>query len=259
MGGLFHSLRHPRRCYMVCAIARTGSNLLTDGLHATRRAGRPKQFFLPKFEGDYGPKHGLDPAGDFTGYVRGIVRNTRTSNNVFGFKVMGWYLENFIARLRSTGDFGAQDQSEAQVLQAAFPRLRFVQILRRDKLLQAISKARATQSGLWKIQEGNAAAAEPFFDEPLITRCLEQTCEDERTWQHFFARNSLRPLLVEYEELCRDFAGMIRRVLDYLRVRLPRGAVIGSPQTIRQTDPLSLEWKERYLALRPSAQQFAAA
>ena len=50
MGGLFHNLRHPRRCYVVCAIPRSGSNLLTDGLHATRRAGRPKQFFLAGFE-----------------------------------------------------------------------------------------------------------------------------------------------------------------------------------------------------------------
>ncbi|PYL72887.1 MAG: hypothetical protein DMF22_02975 [Verrucomicrobia bacterium] len=50
MGGLFHKLRHPRRCYVVWAILRSGSNLLTNGLHATRRAGRPMQFFPPQSE-----------------------------------------------------------------------------------------------------------------------------------------------------------------------------------------------------------------
>ncbi len=136
---------------MICAIARTGSNLLTDGLHTTRRAGKPKQFFLPKFEGDYGVQKGLDPKEDFAGYVRGIVKESSTSNNVFGFKVMGWYLEKFIGRLRDTGSFG--NGSERELLDAAFPRLRFVQILRRNKLRQAISKAKALQSGLWKVQE----------------------------------------------------------------------------------------------------------
>src|ERR1051326_7997594 len=53
MGGLFHQLRHPRRCYVVCTIPRSGSNLLTDGLRDTRRAGMPKQFFLPKDECRY--------------------------------------------------------------------------------------------------------------------------------------------------------------------------------------------------------------
>jgi len=50
MGGLFHKLRHPRRCYVVWAILRSGSNLLTNGLHATRRAGRPMPFFPPQSE-----------------------------------------------------------------------------------------------------------------------------------------------------------------------------------------------------------------
>ena len=90
MGGLFHKLRHPRRCYVVCAIPRCGSNLLTDGLHATRRAGVPKQFFLAKFESRYGADHELDPASDYAGYVRGIVHAKTTSNEVFGFKLMSW-------------------------------------------------------------------------------------------------------------------------------------------------------------------------
>ena len=50
MGSLSQKLRRPRRCYVVWAILRSGSNLLTNGLHATRRAGRPMQFFPPQSE-----------------------------------------------------------------------------------------------------------------------------------------------------------------------------------------------------------------
>ena len=252
MGGLFHNLRHPRRCYLVCAIARSGSNLLTDGLHATRMAGRPKQFFLPKFEKDYGAKHGFDPVGDFSGYVRGIVSSTVTSNEVFGFKLMGWYLEDFLTRLRHAGGFGNSATADIPLLQAAFPRLEFVQILRRNKVRQAISKAKAVLSGLWKIQEGNAAVAEPRFDAELITRCLGETHEAEAVWDRFFQRNGIRPHVVEYENLCEDYAGTVRGVLDHLKINLARDRKIAPPQTIRQTDSLSLEWEERYLALHPS-------
>jgi len=50
MGSLFHKLRRPRRCYVVWAIPRSGSKLLTNGLHATRRAGKPMPFFPPQSE-----------------------------------------------------------------------------------------------------------------------------------------------------------------------------------------------------------------
>lgn len=252
MGGLFHNLRHPRRCYLVCAMARTGSNLLTDGLHATRRAGRPKQFFLPKFEGEYGAKHGLDPAEDFAAYVRGVVEFTKTSNNVFGFKVMGWYLEDFLNRLRAVHVFGDPESTDLALLRTAFPRLQFVQILRRNKLRQAISKARAIVSGLWKIQDGNDAAAEPRFDGDLITRCLEETKRDEALWGRFFERNGLKPHVVEYESLCDDYEGALKSVLNFLKIRLPHGQKTPPPQTIRQADALSREWERRYLALHPS-------
>src|SRR5439155_26948804 len=174
MGGPFHNLRHPRRCYVVCAVPRSGSNLLTDGLHATRQAGRPKQFFLEKFEADYGAKHGLDPAKNYAGYVRGIISAKTTPNEVFGFKLMSWYLDDFLTRLRGTRAFGDAATSDLDLLCNAFPRLQFMHIVRRNKLRQALSKARAVQTNLWKVQEGKSAQGEPQFNANLIEQCLRE-------------------------------------------------------------------------------------
>jgi len=245
MGGLFHKLRYPRRCYVVCAIARSGSNLFTDGLHATRRAGRPKQFFLPKYEHQYAAKSGLD-ANDFAAYVRGIIPATATSNEVFGFKLMGWYLNEFLVRLRQTGEFGDSEASDLEMLVAAFPRLRFLQITRRDKLRQAISKARAAQTGLWKVQEGKSEKAEPVYDRALIARALLEAEEEEKIWNAFFTRIDRQPFQVEYEQLCRDFAGTLTAVLDFLEIRLRWGVRIHPPATIRQGDALSDDWERQY-------------
>ena len=253
MGGPFHKLRHPRRCYVVCAIPRSGSNLLTDGLHATRRAGRPKQFFLRKYEVNFGAVHHLDSKADFAAYVRGIATATATSNEVFGFKLMSWYLDNFVARLRDTGAFGDAATDDLTMLRNAFPRLRFVRIVRRDKLRQAVSKARATQTNLWKVQERNTTLRKPEFNAELIERCLEDGVQQENIWDDFFRRTGIAPFQLEYEELCRNYEGTIRGVLDFLQISLPRGAQVGSPVTIRQADELSRIWEERFLTERPSA------
>ena len=57
----------------------------------------PKQFFLPKSENRYGAELGLDPNTDYPGYVRGIVDAKTTRNEVFGFKLMSWYLDDYLA------------------------------------------------------------------------------------------------------------------------------------------------------------------
>ena len=151
MGGLFHRWRHTPQCYAICAVARSGSHLLSDGLRATRRAGQPKRFFYEGLEKKYADEHGLDPVGDYAGYVRGIVAAAATPNAVFGFKLMGWDVDRFISRLRQTGEFGPPVAPEIDLLRSAFPRLRFIQLSRRDKLRQAISHARALQTDLWKL------------------------------------------------------------------------------------------------------------
>src|SRR2546423_13055720 len=167
MGGLFHKLRHRRRCYVVCTIPRAGSNLLTDGLRATGRAGVPKQFFLPKSEARYGAEVGLDPVADYPGYVRSIVNAKTSQNEVFGFKLMSWYLDDFLTRLRNTRAFGDATMDDLAILQNAFPHARFVRVRRRHKLRQALSTARALQTGLWKVKNGESEEREAQFDAEL--------------------------------------------------------------------------------------------
>jgi len=253
MGGLFHKLRHPRRCYVVCTIPRSGSNLLTDGLRDTRRAGIPKQFFLPKSEALYADGLGLDSAVDYVAYVRGIVNTKTTRNEVFGFKLMSWYLQDFVNRLREAHGFGNSTTSDLELLCSAFPRLRFVRIVRRHKLRQALSTARALQTGLWKVQKGKSTRREPEFDPDLIEQSLHEAERQEKIWDDFFQRIGVKPFEVEYEKLCRDYQKTICEVLNFLSIKLPPGAHIGPPVTTRQADEISRMWEERFLAERPSA------
>jgi LPS sulfotransferase NodH len=258
MGGLFHKLRHPRRCYVVCTIPRSGSNLLTDGLRETRRAGMPKQFFLPKAESRYAAELGIDPAADYTAYVRGIVNTKITRNEVFGFKLMSWYLGDFLTRVREAHGFGNSTTSDLELLRSAFPRLRFVRIVRRHKLRQALSTARALQTGLWKVQDGKSTLREPEFDPDLIEQSLHEAERQEKIWDDFFQKIGVKPFEVEYESLCRDYERTICAVLTFLNIKLPHGAHVGPPVTTRQADEISRRWEERFLAERPSAYSTAS-
>ena len=253
MGGLFYQLRHPRRCYVVCTIPRSGSNLLTDGLRDTRRAGMPKQFFLPKDECRYAAELGLDAALDYAGYVRGIVNSKATHNEVFGFKLMSWYLEDFLKRLRETHGFGNSATGDLELLRMAFPRIRFVRIERRHKLRQALSTARALQTGLWKVQNGKTTVREPEFDPDLIEQSLHEAERQEKIWDHFFQGIGVKAFTVQYEELCQNYETTIRAVLSFLKIKLAAGARVGPPVTTRQADEISRIWEERFLAERPSA------
>ena len=253
MGGLFHKLRHPRRCYVVCTIPRSGSNLLTDGLRDTRRAGMPKQFFLPKAESRYSSELGIDPVADYAAYVCAIVNTKATRNEVFGFKLMSWYLEDFLARLREAHGFANSTTSDLELLYSAFPRLRFVRIVRRHKLRQALSTARALQTGLWKVQEGKNVQREPEFDPDLIEQSLREAERQDKLWDDFFRQIGITPFEVQYEKLCQNYETTIRAVLNFLKIKLPAGAQVGPPVTTRQADEISRIWEERFLAERPSA------
>jgi LPS sulfotransferase NodH len=211
----------------------------------------PKQFFLPKAEARYGAELGIDPGADYAAYVRAIVNTKITRNEVFGFKLMSWYLDDFLTRLRLANT--SDNPGDLDLLRSAFPSLRFVRIVRRHKLRQALSTARALQTGLWKVQEGKTIEREPEFDPDLIEQSLHEAERQDKIWDHFFQRIGIKPFKVEYEKLCGDYESTIRAVLDFLKIKLPVGTRVGPPVTTRQADEISRIWEARFIAERPSA------
>ena len=240
---------------VVCAIPRCGSNLLTDGLHATRRAGVPKQFFLAKFESRYGADHGLGSHPRLRSCTcAASSRAKTTSNEVFGFKLMSWYLDDFLLRLRGARVFGEAGTGDLDLLQNAFPRLRFVHVVRRHKLRQALSTARALQTGLWKIQKGKTPLREPQFDPELIEQCLQRGRAARKAMAKFFSDGSASiPSVSNTKDYAKIMQATIRAVLDFLQISLPRNARIGPARTVRQADEISRIWEERFLTERPAS------
>src|SRR5213075_1338289 len=133
-------------------------------------------------------------------------------------KLMSWYLDDFLARLRAAHDFGNSKTSDHELLCSAFPRLRFLRIVRRHKLRQALSTARALQTGLWKVQKGKSIRREPEFDPDLIEQSLHEAERQEKIWDDFFRRIGIKPFNVEYEKLYHNYEATIRVVLNFLTI-----------------------------------------
>lgn len=249
MFGILQHLFHPTQCYALCAVARSGAHLLTGALQATHLAGRPLQYFHARLAEKYAARYGLDASREFAVYLRSLMRAAATSNGVFGFRIESWDLQPLVHRLRESEEFGPPHLAERDLLLAAFPGLRCIQLTREDKLRQAISRARAVQTNLWLKGKEENVTGEAHFDPELIDRCLAASARAEELWSAFFLRNQIEPLSITYEQLCADYPGTVADVFGFLRIRPPRRFVLGAPRTTRQADEITEEWLRKYRAL----------
>lgn len=264
------SVNEPDKSYLVCATPRSGSTLLCELLSATGVAGRPAEHFehlqatsLPRQPRQY--FEGLDapevfehlapsvpgrprPRGAFAEAFPEVLRSGSTPNGVFASKVMWGYLPDLLLGLRELPGLG--DLRAHEALAAAFPRLRYVQVLRRDKVAQAVSLWTAVQTAQWRDEGEGPDAHEPEYVFRGIDHLVEQLSAQERAWTRWFASAGITPHVVVYEQLAEAPRQIVGDLLDALELER---ADIPDPRMRRQSSPRSLEWAARYQADRHQA------
>lgn len=235
-------MMHPRMSYLVCATPRSGSSLLCEVLDTSHVAGHPQEFFGEGFEPVWRERWG---ASDYRSYLGGAIEEGTTSNGVFGAKIMRSHLDDFLDRVREALGLGPVRAMDA--LDAIFPDLRYIWITRRDTVRQAVSHARAEQTGIWN-EDGNVRdrTVAPVYDFARIGALVRQIEEHNESWDGFFRANRIEPLHVVYEDLARypEVTGV--EVLRWLGVEVLTGARFRERRLRKQADGLSEEWVERY-------------
>lgn len=233
--------------YILCATPRTGSTLLCSLLSSTGVAGRPESFFREpdqrKWAARFGISVGEDGACDYSEFVAGAMKFGSTANGVFGARVMWGTMSVLVSGLQPAS--GAR--RDVDVLEGAFGALRFVHLSRRDVIGQAVSWARAEQSGYW--QHGDAARAEPRLDVEQVDALVGTIQDHNAAWEAWFAEQSVEPLLVEYESLASDPAETVRGVLKHLGNQPPADWEPVSPHR-RQANDINANWARQYRATR---------
>lgn len=121
-----------------------------------------------------------------------------------------------------------------------------MRLTRDDRLGQALSWARALQTGRWAAHQ--RAWRPPSYDRSAIARCLDRIEADEAAWSAWFAARRIEPLRLTFEDVASDLAGAARRVLTTLGVPGAAAAQVPAPDLERQADTTSIRWRARFVA-----------
>jgi LPS sulfotransferase NodH len=223
------------RSYFLCAVPRSGSWLLCGLLASVGVAGRPHEYFSPETEL---PNRARWRTASFREYVDAVLCAGTTANGVFACKIMWSAMTRLLERL----------QHERLTLAEVFPAPRFVWLLRDDVVAQAVSWAKAMQTGHWHYWDPPPQADDLVFDADVITALAGEITRGNEAWEVWFRESGYVPLVVRFDELVADTHGTVRRVLDFLEIEVRSGADVAE-QTTSSADAVNEEWLDRYRSL----------
>jgi trehalose 2-sulfotransferase len=213
------AVARPHQSYFVCATPRCGSWFLCGLLASTGVAGRPHEWFWRD------TRKSLEQAwdvGNAEEYLELVLSAGSTPNGVFGAKVM----------------FGALPDL------APFPNPRFVWLRRRDRVAQAVSFAKAVQTGSWHHWDPEPTT-QPSYRFDAVDALLREIDDLDACWQRWFEHEGIEPLKLAYESVVADPRAETLRVLEFLSVELPPGVSV-RPLTLARPNGSGDEWAERY-------------
>ncbi len=222
----------PALYYMICSTGRSGSSLLCSLLINSGVMGVPHEYF-------YIQAHGLPlierfcintkPHLKLNDYIRAIKRYRTTPNGVFGVK-------SHFNQLLSLFDYG--------LLNRYFPKMKFVRIVRRDVIKQAVSLSIAAQTNKWTSH--GEAVRQPLYNAEEITRYLHSILTEISGWEKFNSVNNIDPHIVYYEDIVGDASGVCRNLCRFVGVDTDFDFDISQADLSKQGGRRNDEWAAKY-------------
>ena len=244
--------------YVICTSPRSGSTLLCDLLAATGCAGNPDSQFHNPSIADWLRSFDLK-TDDFASqrdalravFDAACVRGTGDAG-LFGLRLQR---RSFDFLIQQIGILHPGLENDVARFEAAFGTMLFIHLTRRDKLKQAVSFVKATQTGLWhRAADGTelerlSDPQDPVYDTDEIARHLAEMIAMEADWEDWFATEKIEPLRVIYEELSADPGAVLGKILDRLGLD-PDAATGVHPAVAKLADETNRRWIARFRAER---------
>lgn len=213
------------RGYAICTTPRSGSNYLCELLSSTGRLGRPLEYFNPQGRRALEtPDYPDDPSL----HLERILTSGCTDNGVYALKMF----PNQLAR--ALDKIPVFDK---------LPNVKFVWLNRYDLLGQAISWARAIQTGQFRASQ--RASGPAAYDGALISRCLSEIACANAAWAMYFARRDIAPLCIRYEDIEIDARAAIREVARLVDVNA-EDSDLSRASVTKQRDDLNSQWRRTF-------------
>ena len=164
---------------------------------------------------------------------------------------MWGYFEKFINKVLQIPQFRARNPSPHAVLTELFPNLKYIWIMRRDKVRQAVSLWKGLQTLIWWKRTRDLTpklAKEPEYNFEAIDYFVQEIVFHEAAWQTYFTQYNLTPFTVIYEDFVPAYEETALRIMDWLKISYPENLVFGTRHLQKQADSVSEEWVEKYRA-----------
>lgn len=174
------------------------------------------------------------------------------NTNVFALRLQQGSFAFFMQQL---GILNPGLRHDVARIKAAFGPTLFIHLSRRNKLNQAISLSKATQTGLWHIApdgtelERQTPPQDPVYDADEIERNLVKLTTMDAAWKLWFSRENIAPLRIAYDELSADPTSVLASVLDRLGLDNKMESKFKLP-VAKLADATSQNWAERFQAER---------
>lgn len=176
-----------------------------------------------------------DSPSDPVRFMAGAARAGSTPNSVFAARIMWGSMHGLMENL----DPGRGEQSDLKVLNDALGPLLFVHLQRHDVVGQAVSWARAEQSGYW--QHGDVRSGEPRVDLDQVDELVDTIRGHNAAWRAWFADQGVEPVDVAYESVVAAPRDTVVAILDAIGTEVPTGWTPAS-QHSKQADAINTDW-----------------
>lgn len=201
--------------YAIVCTARSGSTYLCELLTANR-GGKPKEHLRPPVIDMLAkaPQDAVKPRQ--TSFIQAVLRHGQR-DGVFGTKLIAHFC-------KSAKTFVDHVALAEQI--RSLGSLRILYLIRRDKVLQAISTERAQQTNIYHIRTEavatNSARAEYVYDYDSLRARVDILHREEEEVQRALATMPHPVLVVDYDALVADPERQMRRILDFLGIVRPQ-------------------------------------
>ena len=195
--------------YVLCTSPRSGSTLLCELLSATGIAGNPGSWFHDPSISEWLNYFDLIAEASLSerDTLVKIFRAAITKGSVAGIFGLRLQRNSFDFLQQKLAVLHPELLNDAQRFKAVFGRTLYIHLSRLDKVEQAVSYVKASQSGLWHAApdgtelERLSPPQEPEYDtDDIRIRYKEMTAYDQG-WNSWFAAQQINPFLLTYESL----------------------------------------------------------
>lgn len=216
------------RFLVIASTGRSGSHMLGHLLHQTGAFGFPLEYFNPHNLNEWERRLGVVGA---RAVLDGLVRRRTSPNGVFGIKLMYHHIENW---------------GGPAILKRFFPGAVYILLRRRDVVAQAVSYARAAQTGVW-IGPQKQMGTETY-DFGQIDNCLRRIVKDTAAWEYCLKAGGSDPLEMTYEDIVADHRGAITSIASRLDIAAATIRMPDTPVTAVLRNATNAAWISRFRA-----------